>query len=140
MTGLMLGLAPAWPAYPEDSAPGPAAQETARGTAPRAGEATPVGEDASEPSAVAAAGENGSATGRGEAPGEGETKEPPRQAQASTDQDGRAAASGQQDPAQIDLEGLQQRLRKTHAAGFFTKLELRSQVNDTVDGGVWHLP
>jgi hypothetical protein len=46
-----------------------------------------------------------------------------------------AAAAPVQPPASpaLDLAGLEQRLRDTHAIGVFTKLSLRNQVNDLLE-------
>jgi hypothetical protein len=46
-----------------------------------------------------------------------------------------AAAAPVQPPASpaLDLAGLEQRLRDTHAIGVFTKLTLRNQVNDLLE-------
>jgi hypothetical protein len=46
-----------------------------------------------------------------------------------------AAAAPAEAPASppLDLDGLEQRLRDTHAIGVFTKLSLKNQVNDLLD-------
>lgn len=130
---LVVAVAPAWPAPPAGRGAGPAGEQMASGTAGPDGGAVQARDRTAGSRPQAGEGESVPQTApREERDEEARNELTPAPGAAATGEDAPALAE-EEEPSQLDLDGLKERLRETEAIGFFTKLELRSQVNDLLD-------